>query len=200
MPIGPSNVPSAYLREREAAMTTSTNDLAYGLYVGVDIAETFAKVSWLMPGEAPSCAISMEQTPQAFSALEHRLLSRGHSAEHIMVADGSDRLLLDQPRDDSDAGWLCGERDQPGTSPSFCQGLTQAGQDRCYRCPNPGTIGLSASSDSVDAAATCLRRTAAALSTARQHPRTPKAGCAINCTHSARCPRSLPRCAPVWSS
>jgi transposase len=66
-------------------MTTSTNDLAYGLYVGVDIAATSAKVSWLMPGEAPSCAISMEQTPQAFSALKHRLLSRGHSAEHILV-------------------------------------------------------------------------------------------------------------------
>lgn len=66
-------------------MTTSTNDPTYGLFVGVDIAATSAKVSWLRPGEAPSRAISMEQTPQAFSALELRLLSTGHPASSILV-------------------------------------------------------------------------------------------------------------------
>ena len=66
-------------------MTTSTNDLTYQLFVGVDIAATTAKVSWLVPGEALTRAISMEQTPQAFSALEQRLLSTGHPASSILV-------------------------------------------------------------------------------------------------------------------
>jgi transposase len=66
-------------------MTTSTNNPTYGLFVGVDIAATSAKVSWLIPREAPSRAISMEQTPQAFSALELRLLSMGHPASSILV-------------------------------------------------------------------------------------------------------------------
>ena len=76
-------------------MTTTTNDLTYGLYVGVDIAATSAKVSWLVPGEAPNRAITIEQTPQAFSALQLRLLSMGQPAQSILLADGSDRLLLD---------------------------------------------------------------------------------------------------------
>ena len=66
-------------------MTTSTNDPTYGLYVGVDIADTSAKVSWLVPGEAPNRAITIEQTPQAFSALQLRLLSMGQPAQSILL-------------------------------------------------------------------------------------------------------------------
>jgi transposase len=66
-------------------MTTSTNDLTYHLFVGVDIAATSAKVSWFEPGEAPTRPITIEQTPQAFSALEHRLLSTGQPASGILV-------------------------------------------------------------------------------------------------------------------
>lgn len=66
-------------------MTTSTNDPTYQLFVGVDIAATSAKVSWLVPGAAPTRAIPIEQTPQMCSALEQRLLSTGHPAQSILV-------------------------------------------------------------------------------------------------------------------
>ena len=105
-------------------MTTSTNDLAYGLYVGVDIAETIAKVSWLMPGEAPSRAISMEQTPSGVLSTPASASLHGPLCSSIsggrMEATGSYWISLATTLTQC---WLCGERDQPGTSPSFCQGL-----------------------------------------------------------------------------
>jgi transposase len=66
-------------------MTTSTNDATYHLFVGVDIAAMSAKVSWLVPGAAPTRAITMEQTPEAFRALEQRLLATGYQARSILV-------------------------------------------------------------------------------------------------------------------
>jgi hypothetical protein len=66
-------------------VTTSPNDAIYQLCVGVAIAATSAKVSWLVPGAAPTRAITLEQTPQAFHALEQRLLSTGHPADTILV-------------------------------------------------------------------------------------------------------------------
>lgn len=66
-------------------MTPSTNEPTYHLFVGVDIAATTVKVSWLAPGKDPTRAISMEQAPQAFAALKLRLLSTGHPADTILV-------------------------------------------------------------------------------------------------------------------
>jgi len=66
-------------------MTTFTNDAVYHLFVGVDIAATSAKVSWLVPGKEPTRSITLEQTPQAFRTLEQRLLSMGHPADTILV-------------------------------------------------------------------------------------------------------------------
>ena len=66
-------------------MITSANAPADRLFVGVDIAATSAKVSWLVPGAVPTRAITMEQTPQAFAALQQRLLSTGHAANSILV-------------------------------------------------------------------------------------------------------------------
>lgn len=66
-------------------MTTSSNASTYGLFVGIDIAAISAKVSWLVPAGKPTRAITIEQTPQAFAALQLRLLSTGHQARSILV-------------------------------------------------------------------------------------------------------------------
>ena len=110
-------------------MTTFTNDATYHLFVDVAIAAIIAKVSWLVPGAAPTRAITMEQTLQAFRARKPRLLSMGHSASSILVADGSDRLLLDQLGQRAHADWLCSECDQLGTGPPICQSAAQTRQD-----------------------------------------------------------------------
>ena len=57
----------------------------YRLFVGVDIAaQTFTTV-WMAPGASPGRPVTLDQTPQGFSALQARLLAAGHVAADILV-------------------------------------------------------------------------------------------------------------------
>jgi hypothetical protein len=57
----------------------------YRLFVGIDIAAATAKAAWLSPATAVTRAITIDQTPQAFAALQQRLLATGYPAHVILV-------------------------------------------------------------------------------------------------------------------
>lgn len=127
-----TNVPTCILLEREAAMTTSTNDPRYGLYVGVDIAATSAKVSWLVPGEAPTRALTIEQTPQAFTALQLRLLSLGHPAQSILlVMEATGSYWISLARTLTRAGFAVSVIN-PAQAHHFAKTLLKRARARCY--------------------------------------------------------------------
>jgi transposase len=69
----------------------------YRLFVGVDIAATTATVAWREPGGSVGRAITIEQSPQGFAALQRRLVALGHEPGDILVvmeATGSYWLSL----------------------------------------------------------------------------------------------------------
>ena len=59
--------------------------VSYRLFVGVDIAAATATVAWPSPGLRVSRPITIDQTPQGFTALGQRLLASGHGATEILV-------------------------------------------------------------------------------------------------------------------
>jgi transposase len=66
-------------------ITITTPASPYELFVGVDIAATSAKASWIRPGEAITRAITLEQTPQGFRLLQQRLLATGQPPERVLI-------------------------------------------------------------------------------------------------------------------
>lgn len=65
--------------------TTSTTSTAYHLFVGIDIAMATASASWLSPGEAPSRAMTFEQSSPGFALLQQRLLATGHPVKSVLI-------------------------------------------------------------------------------------------------------------------
>ena len=57
----------------------------YRLFVGVDIAAQTVTTVWMAPGASPGRPVTLDQTPQGFSALQARLLAAGHVAADILV-------------------------------------------------------------------------------------------------------------------
>ena len=57
----------------------------YQLFVGIDIAAETAKAAWMLPGQAVSHAITIDQTSQGFATLQRQLLAIGHAAASILV-------------------------------------------------------------------------------------------------------------------
>jgi transposase len=62
-----------------------TPDVAYQLFVGVDIAAITATVAWQAPKQKPSKAITVEQTPDGFSLLQQRLMKTGATPAQTLV-------------------------------------------------------------------------------------------------------------------
>jgi hypothetical protein len=59
--------------------------VAYQLFVGVDIAALTATIAWQAPKQKPSKPITIEQTPEGFSSLHHRLLKTGAQPDRMLV-------------------------------------------------------------------------------------------------------------------
>jgi transposase len=57
----------------------------YQLFVGVDIAAVTATVAWQAPQQKPGKSITIEQTPESFSSLHHRLMKTGAKPDQILV-------------------------------------------------------------------------------------------------------------------
>ena len=113
-------------------MTTSTNASTYRLFVGIDIAAISAKVSWLVPAGNPTRAITMEQTPKAFSALQLELLSTGHPASSILIvmeATGSYWISLATTL--TQAGFIVSVIN-PAQAHHFARALLKRARARCH--------------------------------------------------------------------
>ena len=66
-------------------MPDAPPDLAYQLFVGVDIAAKTATVAWQPPKQKPSKLLTIEQTPDGFSILHQRLMKTGARAAQTLV-------------------------------------------------------------------------------------------------------------------
>jgi transposase len=58
---------------------------APALFVGIDIAQHSAQASWLRPGQPPSAAVALAQTPAGFAQLRARLAATGVPAAATLV-------------------------------------------------------------------------------------------------------------------
>jgi transposase len=66
-------------------MHGSLPDTSYQLFVGVDIAAVTATVAWQTGQQKPSKPITIEQTPECFDSLHHRLMKTGARPDQILV-------------------------------------------------------------------------------------------------------------------
>ncbi len=66
-------------------MQSFSSDTSYQLFVGVDIAAVTATVAGQAGQQKPSKPISIEQTPESFDSLHHRLMKTGARPEQILV-------------------------------------------------------------------------------------------------------------------
>ena len=74
----PAQEPAITFPVVETAMTTSiSNGTTYRLYVGIDIAAKTFTASWMTPEGRPSPALSFEQSPAGFAALQEHLQTTG---------------------------------------------------------------------------------------------------------------------------
>src|SRR5258708_32391179 len=70
---------------KEECMYSRSSDITYELFVGVDIAAVTATVAWQAGQHKPSKPITIEQTPEGFDSLHHRLMKTGVKPEQILV-------------------------------------------------------------------------------------------------------------------
>ncbi|HEY5868927.1 MAG TPA: IS110 family transposase [Candidatus Tectomicrobia bacterium] len=66
-------------------MSIARTGQPYTLFVGVDIAATTATVSTQRPGASASRSFTIDQTPEGYSSLVHRLQATGDEASGILV-------------------------------------------------------------------------------------------------------------------
>lgn len=57
----------------------------YALFVGVDIAATTATASILRPGAQAQRSFTIDQTPEGYTSLLHKLQATGHAPGHVLV-------------------------------------------------------------------------------------------------------------------
>ena len=78
-------------------MRTGQTAPTYTLFVGVDIAATTAAVSTQRSGTKASRSFTIDQTPEGYTKLVHRLQATGHVPSSILVvmeATGSSWISL----------------------------------------------------------------------------------------------------------
>lgn len=115
----------------------SSNDR---VFVGVAIAAKTAMVAWLCPGEPISRPISIEQTSAGFALLKQLLLDLAGAPAHVLVvmeATGAywERLALSLVQ----AGFIVSVI-HPPQAHDFAKARALAGQNRCHRCPDIGSV------------------------------------------------------------
>jgi hypothetical protein len=78
-------------------MRCFSQNTPYQLFVGVDIAAATATIAWQTPQQKPGKSITIEQTPESFSSLHHRLMRAGSQAGSDPDGAGSNEGVLDGP-------------------------------------------------------------------------------------------------------
>lgn len=66
-------------------MTTGLAAGTYELFVGIDIAATTAEISIQRPGAKASRSFTIDQTPEGFNRLVHKLQAAGNEPSHVLV-------------------------------------------------------------------------------------------------------------------
>lgn len=66
-------------------MTTGLAAGTYELFVGIDIAATTAEISIQRPGAKASRSFTIDQTPEGFNRLVHKLQAAGKEPSHVLV-------------------------------------------------------------------------------------------------------------------
>jgi transposase len=66
-------------------MRTGPAAQTYALFVGVDIAAATATVATQCPGAHASRPFTIDQTPEGYTTLVHRLQATGHGPSSILV-------------------------------------------------------------------------------------------------------------------
>ena len=66
-------------------MTVAQAARTYELFVGIDIAATTAAVSTQRPGAKASRSFTIDQTPEGFNRLVHKLQAAGKEPAHVRV-------------------------------------------------------------------------------------------------------------------
>ena len=66
-------------------MTTGLAAGTYELFVGIDIAATTAEVSTQRPGTPASRSFTIDQTPEGFARLVHKLQATGTAPSHVLI-------------------------------------------------------------------------------------------------------------------
>lgn len=66
-------------------MTTGLAVGTYELFVGIDIAATTAEISIQRPGAKASRSFTIDQTPEGFNRLVHKLQAAGKEPSHVLV-------------------------------------------------------------------------------------------------------------------
>jgi transposase len=66
-------------------MTTGQPEMMYELFVGIDIAATTAAVATQRPGATASRSLTIDQTPEGYSRLVHKLQATGYMPSRVLV-------------------------------------------------------------------------------------------------------------------
>src|SRR5207247_7264869 len=74
-----------YLISQEACMQRVSPSRSYQLFAGIDVSAATVTVSWMAPTGRPSRPITIEQTAQGYSFLQHQLCASGISPQAILV-------------------------------------------------------------------------------------------------------------------
>src|ERR1700694_2471821 len=120
-------------------MRSDPPDAAYELFVGVDIAAATATVAWQTPKQKPSKPLTIEQTPDGFSALQQRLMTTGTTPAQTLLVLEATGIRLPFLRHVLLTAGLCRKSRESDTSPSFCQGLAAAVRKRTPLTRHPLT-------------------------------------------------------------
>jgi transposase len=66
-------------------MTTGLATRTYELFVGIDISATTAEISIQRPAAKASRSFTIDQTPEGFNRLVHKLQAAGQEPSHVLV-------------------------------------------------------------------------------------------------------------------
>lgn len=72
-------------KRKEEAMHGYSSNTSYHVFVGIDIAAVTASVAWQVGQHKPSKSLTIEQTPEGFDSLHHRLMKMEAAPEQILV-------------------------------------------------------------------------------------------------------------------
>jgi transposase len=79
----------------------------YRLFVGIDVSATTFTVALIRPGQRPSRAFTLDQTPAGFAELQRRLRKEESDASAILIVMEATGTVLDDACNHLGRGQFC---------------------------------------------------------------------------------------------